>query len=329
MREFAKNNKRFLLVELFLLLACLFLEGVVFQYEYFSTKNLEPVEIGEEYIPLYINGNSYDTTEIALESVNVQAFFAGEADGLVHVKVAILDDSSKYDDSWADEGYVCPKSEKYSARVFRIKSNGSLRRLLITWDSDMLLKKLVFNVTIPYQFRIFRFLLLFVLFSFGASVFFFRLWEIQWNPENQAQKLAYISLCVLCCLTVFASYKLLSPSAEGRVDYRVRSVPFPVENREQFIKLSHVLMTDAFLKGKIAIDENVTALNGLENIYDDSERAKAGLANFWEDYAYFDGNVYSYFGPAPVLVFYLPFYFLFHMAPSYLQAGTFFSLWTV
>ena len=65
---------------------------------------------------------------------------------------------------------------------------------------------------------------------------------------------------------------------------------------------------DAFLKGQLYLDIPVdTNLLSLENPYDKTERAATGVLYAW-DHAFYHGKYYSYYGTAPILVFYYPYF---------------------
>lgn len=67
---------------------------------------------------------------------------------------------------------------------------------------------------------------------------------------------------------------------------------------------------DAFLKGQLNIDYPVSEeLLGLSNPYNRAERDAANVFYLW-DRAMYNGNYYSYFGAAPILTVYFPFYFI-------------------
>lgn len=67
---------------------------------------------------------------------------------------------------------------------------------------------------------------------------------------------------------------------------------------------------DAFLKGQLNIDYPVDGrLLNLENPYSRAQREAAGVYYLW-DRAMYNGNYYSYFGVAPILTIYFPFYFI-------------------
>lgn len=72
-------------------------------------------------------------------------------------------------------------------------------------------------------------------------------------------------------------------------------------------------LTDALLKGNFYIEEKPTdELMSLKNPYSNQERHLGeGVFYLW-DGAYYKGHYYVYFGIVPVLIAYLPFYFIFN-----------------
>ncbi len=71
---------------------------------------------------------------------------------------------------------------------------------------------------------------------------------------------------------------------------------------------------DAFLKGQIHLDiEPSKELLALANPYDPAQRS--GIDYLW-DRAFFDGRYYSYFGTAPIILVFFPFYLVTGMLPT-------------
>lgn len=69
-------------------------------------------------------------------------------------------------------------------------------------------------------------------------------------------------------------------------------------------------LVDAFASGHITLDREVEKeLLELENPYDWSERKESGVKCAW-DHVMFEGKYYSYYGIAPVVLLFLPFYLL-------------------
>jgi len=89
------------------------------------------------------------------------------------------------------------------------------------------------------------------------------------------------------------------------------SISYPLDNVAAHTP--YVQQTDAFLKGQAEIDLSpASELIALENPYDPD--ARANIPTLW-DRAYYDGHYYSYFGIAPVLTVYLPYYAIFGALP--------------
>lgn len=73
---------------------------------------------------------------------------------------------------------------------------------------------------------------------------------------------------------------------------------------------------DALMKHQLNIDvEPARELTEMLNPYDSTARDEAGFYYLW-DRAYYNGNYYCYFGIAPVLLVYFPFYFITKTVPS-------------
>jgi hypothetical protein len=72
----------------------------------------------------------------------------------------------------------------------------------------------------------------------------------------------------------------------------------------------YVQQFDSLMKGLTWIDyQPDPALDTLDNVYDYAERTASGIFYLW-DRAYYNGHFYSYFGLAPVLTVYMPFYLI-------------------
>lgn len=125
--------------------------------------------------------------------------------------------------------------------------------------------------------------------------------KIPFDHKKRWHNLVLFSVVLLCafiCLT-----------AAGGIDP-------PIDYSNVHIESSNfwVQQFDAFEKGQLHIDvEPSDALKELENPYDPEKRE--GIRFLW-DRAYFDGHYYSYFGIAPILTVYYPYYFLTGSLPS-------------
>ncbi len=116
---------------------------------------------------------------------------------------------------------------------------------------------------------------------------------------------AAIVLCVAAGI-LFSVFAVTGPTES--VVYPLEG---PIENYNPYVQ-----QFDAFMKGQLNIDvEPAPELSLLENPYDRSLRDSSGIFYLW-DRAYYNGNYYSYFGIAPILTLYVPWYAVSHTLPS-------------
>ncbi len=130
---------------------------------------------------------------------------------------------------------------------------------------------------------------------------------------------AQILSCAVCCgmAVLFWSF-----SASGEAG---SFIEYPLEGDIRYYS-TYVQQLDAFLKGQIHLDIQPSAeLLALENPYTPDNRD--GI-EFVYDRAFFDGRYYSYFGIAPILVFYYPYYLITGNFPTDSSVMGFFSVIT-
>lgn len=140
-------------------------------------------------------------------------------------------------------------------------------------------------------------------------------------PRDEAEKdfrWLFRLLTVLCAIGVLLLAAVIHRESEPL------TVPRPQTDEERARAPIYVLQADAILKGQPWLDlEPSEKLQALENPYDPAERRSVPYR--W-DFAYRDGRYYCYFGIAPVLLFYLPFYAVTGSFPGVLLANVVFSV---
>lgn len=152
-------------------------------------------------------------------------------------------------------------------------------------------------------------------------------------PNDETEKdfrWVYRLVTVLCMVGVLllaiATHRRLSPpDVEGAVRAFLPALTYtrPITTDERERAEIYILQADAILKGQTWLDlEPSESLGHLENPYDPAQRA--GVHYHW-DYAYYQGHYYCYFGVAPVLTLYLPFYWITGLFPSVLTANVIFA----
>lgn len=165
-------------------------------------------------------------------------------------------------------------------------------------DADYIVQELRLNGVTPDVFHTTRFVLL-----YGLAVLIFlcircRVSEVTFAPGTQRHELMYwgtmiVCLWIACMVYVF----LIGSSVKQDIAYPLKNVSYQQCFVQQF---------DALMKGQLHLDVEPSAeLLALENPYDPSQRT--GIGYLW-DRALYDGKYYSYFGIAPVLLVYLPYY---------------------
>lgn len=157
----------------------------------------------------------------------------------------------------------------------------------------------VANATAPFDFSPLRLCVVFVLacfvLAFRPSSPLFRT-SLSWR--SKAQKALIVVLAVV------------EVGAFGAFSYRGFSTNDTWEAHDQYDDLAN-----AFLSGNVVIDKEVPeAIRELDNPYDPGARAvalqEAGqseLSGRITDFAYYNGQFYSYFGPVPALMLFAPF----------------------
>ena len=130
---------------------------------------------------------------------------------------------------------------------------------------------------------------------------------------------AGILSCAVCCCSVIMLWSFASSGEKGTY------IAYPLEGEIKNYS-PYIQQLDAFIKGQIHLDVQPSAeLLALENPYTPDNRAGV---NFVYDRAFFDGKYYSYFGIAPILVFYYPYYLVTGRLPVDSSVMGFFSLIT-
>lgn len=130
---------------------------------------------------------------------------------------------------------------------------------------------------------------------------------------------AGILSCAVCCSAVILLWSFASSGETGTF------IEYPLEGEIRYYS-PYIQQLDAFIKGQIHLDVQPSAeLLALENPYTPGNRADV---EFLYDRAFYDGKYYSYFGIAPILVFYYPYYLLTGDFPTDSSVMGFFSLVT-
>lgn len=155
---------------------------------------------------------------------------------------------------------------------------------------------------VPFSFSFLRYLVLFAIVGFIILVREKNWSYILYHPNNFRQNLILQGIILICTA---AAFLYLIPEKVVSYDPNVPNVSDPF-----------ALMFDAFQKKQLYLDLDADPnLLSLENVYDRSLRDASGVFSYW-DLALYNGHYYSYFGVAPVLTLYYPFYLISGKLPT-------------
>lgn len=186
--------------------------------------------------------------------------------------------------------------------TFRTHFSGSTRRLRIYLETSELedtfkIKEISINRKVPYTITIIRPIIIimafFILYFFRPSSSIYRLNLF----DKKAKKLIFLVLAI-----VLISFGLFS-----RLNTRFTKEKFGTLTRYQY----H-LLTEAFTKGQTYLDiEPSQILKDMSNPYDTKARRykfeDTDEEYLW-DVAFYNDRYYVYFGVAPVIIYFLPYY---------------------
>ena len=170
--------------------------------------------------------------------------------------------------------------------------------------------------SVPFSFSYIRFFILSGIALIICMVLSYSLWKVTYQRRKLSHRLAVGGMVLLCMLstTMFIrphekAYKFDTQNVSGDDPYAAT--------------------LDAFNKGQLYLDiEPSQELMDMDDPYDRPARDEQGVPYIW-DMAYYKGHYYSYFGVAPVLLFYAPYYKLTGKMPTTGMAQPIFGLLAV
>ena len=183
-----------------------------------------------------------------------------------------------------------------------IRSQGNAERLIIYFkdcDAEIVVSDVTVNPSHGFSLNTLRLCVLYVIACIAYCL------SVNGNAKRLRDTMsfggaAYASVCI-CAAASFAMLLLnISSGSGGYIAYPLEGM---VENYNPYVQ-----QFDAFMKGQLHFDVTPTAeLLALENPYNPDSRE--GIYYLF-DRAFFEGKYYSYFGIAPIILVYLPFYLI-------------------
>lgn len=158
-------------------------------------------------------------------------------------------------------------------------------------DAPLVLHSGTFHTAMPYHFSSARFFLVLMFALLLTACKQFRIWNIRYRAHSWKHNLAVLVTLFGCMASVLA--------------FRVPDLEATTLNDPIDINNVYAMTLEAWEKGQVYMDfEPSEERLSLENPYDNSVRE----FYFDWDYAFYNGKYYCYFGCAPVVLLYVPYY---------------------
>jgi len=236
---------------------------------------------------------------IDTEMKSVSITTVGDDERYQDVEIAFTDDNFAFDDGY---NYNKTSATLYCAddtqNYVNISSFGKATTLRLDFGTDgnkTTISSVTLNRPQAFHIGIIRFALLLC----AALVIKTGFWKnrIDDNYKN------YFRAAMACVLIAVCVVNGVMVNGNNSDDKKLLKKYDPKNATDQYEQLFYAITKDHF---DLDINVDTEKLDELDNPYDRSERNKKGLhGDFW-DRAYYKGNFYSYFGPAPIFTVYIP-----------------------
>lgn len=291
-----KNNKikKNLSIILKALLIAVFLEITIFNIKAYRLDFSKAQEISffeEEIEDMQVENNGF--SKVNLENIDTEI-------KTIYVKFKNLNpnDYIEYQISYSDETTKernLPKKEYFEkieeSQYTAVYLSGKVESLSISYSKDSELEEIQLNTPIPFNFNIFRTIIVTLIILLIYSLKTHSFWQEAYTKENvKGQRVYFFILTffilILCFFNIFNEYI--------ETDLYNKDFVEALENGQTYL-----------------LEEPSEKLLSLENPYDTVERSsiKRGEDYIW-DTALYNNHYYVYFGILPALILFLPFHII-------------------
>ena len=291
-----KNNKikKNLSIILKALLIAVFLEITIFNIKAYRLDFSKAQEISfseEEIEDVQEENNAF--SKVNLENLDTEI-------KTIYVKFKNLNpnDYIEYQISYSDETTKernLPKKEYFEkveeSQYTAVYLSGKVESLSISYSKDSELEEIQLNTPIPFNFNIFRTIIVTLIILLIYSLKTHSFWQEAYTKENvKGQRVYFLILTffilILCFFNIFNEYI--------ETDLYNKDFVEALENGQTYL-----------------LEEPSEKLLSLENPYDTVERSsiKRGEDYIW-DTALYNNHYYVYFGILPALILFLPFHII-------------------
>ena len=291
-----KNNKikKNLSIILKALLIAVFLEITIFNIKAYRLDFSKAQEISffeEEIEDMQVENNGF--SKVNLENIDTEI-------KTIYVKFKNLNpnDYIEYQINYSDETTKernLPKKEYFEkieeSQYTAVYLSGKVESLSISYSKDSELEEIQLNTHIPFNFNIFRTIIVTLIILLIYSLKTHSFWQEAYTKENvKGQRVYFLILTffilILCFFNIFNEYI--------ETDLYNKDFVEALENGQTYL-----------------LEEPSEKLLSLENPYDTVERSsiKRGEDYIW-DTALYNNHYYVYFGILPALILFLPFHII-------------------
>lgn len=212
-------------------------------------------------------------------------------DHYYNVSCSIKDDnlSNRFEQAGKSQGTGTYSSIRFSMLPYQTLHTVQLQFTDV--NAALVLHNGTFHTAVPYQFSAARFFLIVIIALVLTACKQFRIWNIRYRAHSWKHNLAVLATLFGCMASVLA--------------FRVPDLEATTLNDPIDINNVYAMTLEAWEKGQVYMDfEPSEERLSLENPYDNSVRE----SYFDWDYAFYNGKYYCYFGCAPVVLLYVPYY---------------------
>ena len=233
------------------------------------------------------------------------------------VTTSIRDKNIRLDSSPVRIDYTMGYSGEYVVTFHPYEPLYAIRITFDEYSQPVVLDSVRALSAAPFVFSLLRFYLLLVLISGCAAIKICGVHRMKCSDSPAVTDTLFNIVTVVCAMTMAL---FLTPNSYA-FEYD-KNLSYPIS--DPYVQTFHALNN-----GRVYIDfEADPELENLVNPYDLSERNATGVGYGW-DLAYKDGHYYSYFGLAPVLTFYFPYYFFNGTLPALSYANLTFGFFAL
>lgn len=286
-----------------IIIILIFLELVVFNFQAIKSEVLHFDETNVEFVSTYYEG--LDTTKIEIDNINknvhnlyVDYTKHGQGTCVDNVIIEYTDESFSsffryYGDKRKLTHEICLEYDK--SKYIQCDFIGQAKKinLYIESDTPIEIEELVINKKVPLKFNIVRFIILFIVISLVYSMLEAEFFKQKFDINNKTH-FGTIIIFALVFILILCIMKFCIPEKKVRDNWLNRAYSKELVN--------------SIKEGKVNIEieaKTLKILQTLNNPYDAGEVSKYNMRGCF-DIAYYNGNVYLYYGVLPALILFLP-----------------------